>query len=232
MKNKFKLISFLFLVCGIGIIVAAYFLFLKEHQEEKLFYLNLVATTLVFTIFYLRTFDIFGSVSHVAEQGAGYGLKWYGVWLYVPAALALVSLSIILKWDFNPCLIGHLVLLFMLLSFYFVGSVTQNNVNEVVNQIERRKSGLKEISTLIDALDMQCRMKNLIEYQDYVNTLRENVRFITASDSQTAVEMEEKLAKKIRLITSQIENNSQPADVVNAGFKECITIIELRKKQY
>ena len=40
MKNSSKIISILFLIGGLGIIIAAYLLFLKEVQEEKLFYLN------------------------------------------------------------------------------------------------------------------------------------------------------------------------------------------------
>ena len=54
MKNSSKIISILFLIGGLGIIIAAYLLFLKEVQEEKLFYLNLIASCLVYAVVFLR----------------------------------------------------------------------------------------------------------------------------------------------------------------------------------
>lgn len=232
MKNSSKIISILFLLGGLGIIIAAYFLFLKDIQEEKLFYLNMVATCLVYAIAFLRGTDLFGSVDKVAENSSGYGLKWYGVWIYAPLALGLIIFSIIFELGFNLCLIGHLALLFILLSFFFLGSVVKNNVNEVIGNIEARKSGLKEISAQIALLEMQSKLGKGPSYQEAIDKLKENVRFITASDDPIAVAYENKLIEKIRLIVSQLEHNSQSAEVINAEFDECMSIIELRKKQY
>lgn len=232
MKNSSKIISILFLLGGLGIIIATYFLFWKDIQEEKLFYLNMVATCLVYAIIFLRTTDIFGSVDKVAQSSSGYGLKWYGVWVYTPLALGLIVFSIIYGLSFNICLIGHFVLLFILLQFFFLGSVVKNNVNEVIGNIEARKAGLKEIATQIDLLEMQSKLTKGPSYQEAIDKMRENVRFITASDKPAAVAFENKLIEKIRLIASQIEHNSQPADVINAEFDECMSIIELRKNQY
>lgn len=232
MKNSLKIISILFLLGGLGIIIAAFFLFLKDIQEEKLFYLNVVATCLVYAIVFLRATDIFSSVDKVAQSGSGYGLKWYGVWFYTPLALGLIVLSIIFELGFNLCLIGHLTLLFILLSFFFLGSVVKNNVNEAIGSIEAHKAGLKEIVTQIDLLEMQSKLSQGAAYQEAIDKLRENVRFITASDNPAAVAFENKLIEKIQLIASQVEHNSQPADVINAEFDECMSIIELRKNQY
>lgn len=232
MKNSLKKISILFLLGGLGIIIAAYFLFLKDIQEEKLFYLNMVATCLVYAIVFLKATDIFGSIDKVAQSSSGYGLQWYGVLFYPPLALGLIVLSIIFELGFNLCLIGHLTLLLILLSFFFLGSVVKNNVNEVISNIETHKAGLKEIATQIDLLEMQNKLSKGASYQEAINKLRENVRFITASENPAAVAFENKLIEKIRLIASQIEHNSQPADIINAEFDECMSIIELRKNQY
>ena len=232
MKNSSKIISVLFLLGGLGIIIAVFFLFLKDIQEEKLFYLNMVATCLIYAIVFLRATDIFGPVDKVAQSSSGYGLKWYGVWFYTPLALGLIVLSIIFGWSFNICLIGHLALLFILLVFFFLGSLAKNNVNEVVGNIEARKTGLKEIAAQIDLLEMQDKLSKGASYQEAIDKLRESVRFITASDNPAAVAFENKLIEKIRLIASQIEHNSQPSDIINAEFDECMSIIELRKNQY
>lgn len=232
MDKSSKIISSLFLVGGIGIIIAIFFLFLKDCQEEKLFYLNLVVSCLIYSVIFIRSFDIFGTVEQVAASSSGYGIKWYGVWFYTPIAIALVIASIILEWQFDYCLIGHLILLFILFMFFFLGSITKKNVNEVMGNIEARKSGLKDIANQLSLLEMNCKMSNGTEYLDSVNSLREAVRYITASDSQMAKTLEEKLSLKIQLIASQVEHSSQPADVINAEFKDCMSLVELRKNQY
>lgn len=232
MKNYSKIISILFLLGGLGIIIAVYFLFLKDIQEEKLFYFNMVATCLVYAIVFLRATDIFGPVDKVAQNSSGYGLKWYGVWFYTPLALGLIVCSIIYGLEFSSCLIGHLALLFILLLFYFLGSVVKNNVNEAMSSVEARKSDLKEIFTQIDLLEIQSKLGKGPSYQEAIDKLRENVRFITASDKPAAIAFENKLIEKIQLIASQIEHNSQPAEVINSEFDECMSIIELRKCQY
>lgn len=232
MKNSSKIISILFLIGGLGIIIAAYLLFLKEVQEEKLFYLNLIATCLVYAVVFLRTADILGPVDKVAQTNSAYGLKWFGVWVYTPLALGLIVCSIVFELSFNICLIGHITLLFVLLLFFFIGSMVKNNVNEVISDIEARKVGLKEIATQIDLLEMQSKLSKGESYQDAIDRLRANVRFITASDKPSAVAFDNKLIEKIQLIASQIANNSQSPDIINEEFEECMSIIELRKKQY
>lgn len=233
MKNSSNTIfGIMFLLAGLGIIIAIYFLFLRECQEKNLFILNITATCVVFAVVYLRSFDIFGTVGKVAHSGAGYGLKWHGVSIYAPLALILIILSIIFGWGFSFCLIGHLIFLFILLMFFFLGSVAKDNVNNVTDKIEARKSGLKEIAIQLDMLEMQCRLGAGGDYLDLVNALRENVRYITASDKRAAIDLENKLIAKIRLITGQIEHTSQSGEVVKGELEECLAIMELRKKQY
>ena len=79
---------------------------------------------------------------------------------------------------------------------------------------------------------MQSKLSKGESYQDAIDRLRANVRFITASDKPSAVAFDKKLIEKIQLIASQIEHNSQSLDIINEEFEECMSIIELRKKQY
>ena len=232
MDKSFKIISSLFLIGGMGIIVAAFFLFLKDCQKENLFYLNIVACCIIYAVAFLRTFDIFGTVGHVAGSSSGYGLKWYAVWLYVPAAAALVILSIAFGWQFSYCLAGHVILLFILLMFFFLGDVIRKNVNASSADIEARKAGLKDIADRISLLEISCRTGNGEAYLENVSALREAVRYITASDNAVACSLEDPLSSKIQLIADQIEHSSQAADMINAEFKECMALVELRKRQY
>lgn len=232
MKNKSQIISILFLLGGVGIIIASFFLFLEEYQESNLFYLNMVATCIVYSINFISAFDIFSPIERVSKSSSGYGLQWYAVWAYTPIALALIILSIIYSFSFNFCLIGHLVLLFFLLLLFFFASIVKTNTNEVLDNIERRKDGLKEISSEIDILEIHNKLNGDSSYQEAIVNLRDAVRYITASDKPAAIALERKLIEKIRLVNSQIQNNSQPTEVICNELKECLSIIELRKKQF
>lgn len=231
MKNKSQIISILFLLGGIGIIIASFFLFLEEYQESNLFYLNMIAICLVYTINFISAFDIFSPIESVSKSSSGYGLKWYAVWTYTPIALALIILSIIFSLSFNFCLIGHLVLLFFLLLLFFFASIVKTNTNEVIDNIERRKDGLKNISSEIDILEIHNKLNGHSSHIEAIGKLREAVRYITASDNPTAIVLERKIIEKIRLINRQIENNSEPVEVICDELKECLSIIELRKNQ-
>ncbi len=232
MKNKSSLFYILFLLAGLGIIIAAFFLLLKNLQEEKLFYLNLSVSCFVFVTIFLRASDIFGNIVKVSSSGAAYGLRWYGVNFYTPLAILLVVLSILLSWDFNSCLIGHLILIFILLLFFFLGSLVKSSVNASMAKIENRKRGCKELSEQISYLETICRLNQNGTYQEEVNLLKEGIRFITASDKPEAIALEKRLSEKIRLIAHQMEHSSQPADVYHSEFTECMTLIELRKNQF
>lgn len=227
--KKLQYFSLLFLLGGIGIIVAIFFLLLQKYQEPNLFYLNLIATCLVFAVNFICVFDIFGTVEDVAKVSSGYGLKWYGIWLYTPLAITLIICSICYEIGFNICLIVHLILLFILFGFFFLATVVHNNTNDVASKINARKAGLR---VQVDLLEIQCKLKSNMDYMDGINDIKEQIRYITASDNPLAIELETQIASKIRSLTSQIEHSSQTSDKIKAGFAECMSLIELRKKQY
>ncbi len=232
MKSSQRIVACLFLTAGLGIIILSFFLFLRDLQEEKLFYLNLVAACLVYGVMFLRSADIFRTVDKVGESGSGFGLKWYAVWTYVPLAVILIVLSIILEWSFRFCLVGHLVLLFLLLLQFFMGTLAKSNVKESMEKVEARKSGLREISSRLAQLEIACQTSGGIVFLENVSDLKENIRFVTASDDVVARSLEDKIISMITLITSQIEHSSRSEEDIKTEFEECIHLIELRKKQY
>lgn len=232
MKSSHRIVSYLFFIAGLGIIISSFFLFLKDVQEEKLFYLNLVVSNLVYGVIFLRATDIFGTLGKVSESGSGFGLKWYAVWTYVPLAVILIVLSIIIEWPFKFCLVGHLILLFLLLLQFFLGSLAKSNVNESKEKVEARKSGLREINSRLALLEIACQTGKGVMFMDNVSDLKDSIRFVTASDDVLARSLEDRIISTITLITNQIECSSQSAEVIKTEFDECIHLIELRKKQY
>ena len=63
MKGLSKVLGAAFLVGGLALIVAVFFLFLKECQPENLFYLNMAVCCLMYIISFVTMYDIVGSVA-------------------------------------------------------------------------------------------------------------------------------------------------------------------------
>ena len=99
-------------------------------------------------------------------------------------------------------------------------------------KIEARKDGLKKLSEQISYLEAQNQIYNSGIYQQEINLLKEGVRYITASSNPSAINLEKQLLEKLRDMTQQMEHSSQSKEVIHSEFKECMTLIELRKKQY
>ena len=233
-----KYLSYAFLAGGLGLIIAAFFLFLQDSMQENLFYLNLVISCLVFAVIFLRTTDIFGTVNDVAGSGGGLGLKWFATWMYIPLALLLVIGSTLLSvggtlpsWGFNFCLIAHLVLLFGLLLFFFLGKVAQDNVNRTQATVAERKSVLAAVNSQLTQLELACSLR-AASHIDTVRSLKEDIRFITASDNPSARAIEEQIYSRLRLITNQVEQGSQPADTIESELGECRILASQRKNIY
>jgi len=142
MKITSKILSSLLLVAGLIIIIVGYYIFLYSYYTDNAlerFYLSLIATCVVYLVVAFRSLDIFGAVKSVSEKSPGYGLYWAGVWIYVPLAIVVIVLTLIRVISFKFALIAHLILLFVLFSFFLLGKISQENTKSAMTNIENRK---------------------------------------------------------------------------------------------
>lgn len=230
--KKLRYLSVLLLVGGIGIVIALFFLLLRDFQESRLFYLNMSVTILLLIVIYIYGIDLFGTIPRVSSRGPGYGVSWYGLRLYALTTITIVICSIVWCWSFSLCIVVHLILLLLLLSFVFLGMIMVNNVNKVSSDIINRKSVLQEINTQLSVLEIQCQLKGVADYMESINKLKESVRYITSTDNVRARELEKNLLSNIRLLTSMIEQSSVSNEEFDAKMLECIKLVELRKTLY
>lgn len=232
MESSHKTIGILLVLGGLGVIVAVFFLLLDDIQSRDIFYLNLIVSCLVYVLLVLRSNDIFGTVEQVAESGSGFGLKWRGLSLYAPLAVLAVALSFLLHLGFALWLIVQIVLLLMFLGYQFIGAVASSNVNMAIEVVEERKTSLNETKSRVDALEMACRMKGQMSYIESIESVKEHLRYVTPSVNPSALELEDKLKSRIEKMTSQIELGVYNQELAQQDFKECLVIIEMRKKLY
>lgn len=231
MKNINRSICALFLLGGVALIIAIFLLFLKEVQATDLLYLNMTACCLAYVITFTTAFDLLGPVGQVKKAAPGYGLRWTATWIYLPAVTATVALSIILSLGFNLCLILQIAYLFCFLMMTTLSVAISHNVNAHETKEAVRRSGLNEIQTNIALLEAQCTI-NAAHLAPKVAQIKEETRYITASDSPAAAALEAKLLKQISLATVKLESPAIDSADVEKELDACLTLIELRKKQY
>ena len=231
MKNTNRSIGLFFLLGGMALIIAIFLLFLKDMQAADLLCLNMTACCLAYAITFISVSDLLGPVDQVKKAAPGYGLRWTATWIYLPAVTATVTLSIILGLGFNLCLILQIAYLFGFLMMTALSVAIAHNVAAHETKETVRKSGLNEIQTNIAILEAQC-ATNAAHLAPKVARIKEEIRYITASDSPAASALEAKILKQIALVAVRLESPVTEPDSVGKELDACMTLIELRKKQY
>lgn len=231
MKTFNKAASLFFLLGGIAIIVAVFLLFLKDIQSADMLYLNMISCCVAYVVTFVSAFDILGPVARVSKASPGYGLRWVAEWIYLPAVVVTVVLSMVMGLGFNLCLILQIVYLFVFLMMSMMSVVLAGNVNSFEDKEKVRKSGLEEIRTEITMLEVRCAM-NAGGLSSRVEVLKEAVRYITASDAPAAAALEERLARQISLVAVKLESPVVDQEAVEKELDVCMSLVELRKKQY
>lgn len=231
MKNINKALCLFFLLGGVALIVAIFLLFLKEVLEPDMLYLNMVSCCVAYAITFVSAADIIGSVKRVSKAAPGYGLRWTAEWIYLPAVIVTVVLSIILKLGFNLCLILQISYLFVFLMLTVLSVALSHNVNSFEAKEEVRKSGLKDIQTRIAMVEAQCAI-NAGALSPKVAQIKEEIRYVTASDSPAAAALEEKLIGQLALLEVKLSEPVIAQESVAQELETCLKLIELRKKQY
>lgn len=231
MKGLSKVLGAAFLVGGLALIAAVFFLFLKECQPENLFYLNLAACCLMYVVSFVTMYDIVGSVDDVAKAAAGFGLRWIADGTYIFSVILLVVLSIVCQLNFNLCLIIHIALLLVYLWSVFVASRMGNLVSGFEKKEEQRKSGLELIKSRLDEVELSCRLSSGGSYMPKIENIREELRYISPSDGAAAQTIEAKIVEALALVSVKLSSNGV-AEEIEAGLDQVLVLIDMRKKQY
>ena len=231
MKGLSKALGAAFLVGGLALIVAVFFLFLKECQPENLFYLNMAVCCLMYIISFVTMYDIVGSVDDVAKAAPGFGLRWLADGTYIFSVILLVVLSIVYQLNFNLCLLIHFAILLLYLWAAFVASRMGNLVTKFEEKEVQRKNSLEQIKARLDEVELAYRLPNAPSYIPKIEKIREELRYISPSDAAMAQTIEAKIVEALALVSVKLSSNGV-AEEIEAGLDQVLVLIDMRKKQY
>lgn len=231
MKNLSKAAVAAFLVGGLALIIATFFLFLKECQPENLFYLNLVAACMVYLISFFTMFDVVGTVDEVGRRASGLGLRWMSDGLYLLFAIALIVVSIIYELPFKVCLIIHIALLLGYLFMVFVSSKIGTMTSSFEEKEKERKSGMDQIKASLTGLKLKCRMSSDQACLSMLDKIREELRFVSPSNDAAARMIEDQILGVLSLVDTMLASSGNE-DKIKAELDKCLSLIDMRKKEY
>jgi len=148
------------------------------------------------------------------------------------AIATMVVCNLLLNLSFPVQLFVHGILIFLLLLGFIAVISVSNKTKEVFTQENTNRNGVTEMKKAIT--NLKNRMNDLSELPEYfsnrINTLEDNIRYLSPSNNLEAHELESSFTNTLRDIYLTIENFSINEELINNNLKKCERIFQNRKQ--
>jgi hypothetical protein len=230
-----KILSFIALLGGEAIIIAAFILF-RGSLSTDILVLNIVVSSIIYGLFFFDILVPWIDLNDKPGKKTGsLGVRWLFTWLY-----AIVAITVMLagnwafEWSFALQIIIHCVLVFLLLLGLVAAFHSGDKVNEVYQQETVNRSGILEMKTAMH--NLKDKMNDLPDlpasFTNRINALEESLRFISPANSQEAYDLERSFANTINDIAFAITNYSMNEEAIEGNLKKIERIYQNRKSIY
>jgi hypothetical protein len=230
-----KILSWLLLLFGEAIIIAAFILF-KGNMPENILVLNIVVSSLVYGLFVFNYCAPWIDLEDKSQEQVGsLGIKWFVIWLYVILAVAtMFVVNLGLKLNFTVQLIIHCVLLFFLLLGLLGSRHAADKVRKIFEVETKNRNGVNEMKTAMRQLkDKMNDIGGLPEnFVKRINALEENLRFISPSNNSETYDLERSFVKIVTDIQFAISNFSMNEEQIESNLKKLERVYQNRKDIY
>lgn len=228
-----KILSWISLLLGEILIVATFILF-KGNIANNILFLNILISTIIFLLLFIDILRPLIDLSDKSQKEIGsIGIRWIVSGLYSIFSIAgMIICNLFFEISFTSQLIVHGVLIFLLLLGIVAAINSSDKVKEVFIIENLNKNGIIEMKNAITGLTNK--MNQTSELPDYftsrINTLEENIRFISPSNIQEAFDLESSFVKIINDITYAISEFSMNEVTIESNLKKCERIFQNRKQ--
>ena len=230
-----KILSFIALLGGEAIIIAAFLLF-RGSLATDILVLNIVVSSVIYGLLFLDILVPWINLNDKQGKKVGsLGVRWLFTWLYAIAAIAVMLVgNLACEWSFALQIIIHCVLLFFLILGLVASLHSGDKVQEVYQQETFNRNGINEMKTAIrDLKDKMNGLPNLPEYFiRKINTLEDSLRFISPTENAEAHGLEEQYIRVINDIAFAITNYSMNEEAIGSNLKKAERIYQSRKSIY
>jgi hypothetical protein len=230
-----KILWWLLLLLGEAVLIAAFILF-RGETPTNIHTLNIVASSLIFGLFFMSFQIPWIDLQDKSQKQIGaLGISWFAVWIYAIAAIAAMLVSnLVFDFSFSTQLIIHATLLFFLLLGIWLSSHTADKVQEIHKQETQNRSRIIEMKAEMRSL--KDKMNEINELPEYftkrINSLDENLRFISPINNVEATEMECTFITTLNEIKFAISDFAMNEERIENSLKKAERIYQNRKNIY
>jgi hypothetical protein len=230
-----NILSWLLLLFGEAIIIAAFILF-RGNTPDNILVLNIVVSTLVYGLFFCNFRAPWIDLKDKSQKQIGaIGISWFAMWFYaIAAVVAMLVANLAYELSFELQLIIHCGLLFFLLLFVLFSRHSADKVAEVYNEQTANKNGILEMKRAMLAL--KAKISETADLPDNfvhkINSLDESLRFISPTENNEAHDLERSFVKTINAICFAIQDYSYNEEQIEDNIKKCERLYQNRKNIY
>jgi hypothetical protein len=230
-----KLLSWIALLGGEAIIIAAFILF-RGGLTDNILVLNIVVTSLIYGLFFVDILIPWIDLGDKSQKKVGsLGLRWFFTWLYAIAAIAvMVVCNVVYECSFSLQIILHCGLIFFLILGFAASLHSSDKVKKVYQQETFNRNGILEMKKVV--ANLKDKMNDLSDlpgsFIGRINSLEENLRFISPANSSEAYDLEQQFIRIITDISFAVSDYSMNAEAIESNLKKVERIYQNRKSVY
>lgn len=230
-----KILSYIALLGGEAIIIAAFILF-RGNLSDNILVLNIVVSSIIYGLFFVDILVPWINLGDKSQKKIGsLGVRWFFTWFYAITAIAVIILgNSVYEWRFSLQIIIHCSLIFLFLLGLIAALHSSDKVEEVYQQETFNRNGINEMKNSMRSLkDKMNDFPNLPEnFINRINALEEDLRFISPANNQETSDMEHSFTKTISDISFAIPNFSMNEEAIESNLKKLERIYQNRKSIY
>jgi len=232
--NK-KILSWLLLLFGEAIIIAAFILF-RGEMPTNILVLNITVSSILYGLFFF-TYRIpwINTEEKSQKQIGSLGISWLATWIYALFAIGVIVVGYFLpELTFKIQLVIHCGLLFLLLMWLLLAQRSADKVQEVFQQQTQNRSGINEMKTAMQSLKDKINVTDgLPEYfTKQIDMIEENLRFISPADNSEAYGLENSFVEIVNEINFAVTDFSMNEERIENNIKKLERIYQNRKNIY
>ena len=228
-----KVTLFLLVYIGEALIIIS-FLYFGRNFTIRILTLNIIVSSIIYSLFFFEfLFPIVDFKDKSHKTIGSLGLRWIFKSSYtVVSIVAMVIFNTVKPIDFNSQIIIQGILLFLLSIGLFMAMSASEKVHEVYLEEKDIHNRVENIN--ITTNEIQSKLKQMkdipVELSTRINTLKENLRFISPSNNNDAFELETKFLNELKAIQERLFDIPLNNDKIIENIQNCERFFKERKQ--
>lgn len=239
--NSKNIFLWLLLFLGQALIIAGFILFRGERIPDNIFVLNTVISSFVYWVLFLNYRIPWIDLKDKSQKQIGaLGITWFVTLFYAALAIGtmlvnLISINVVsFNYSFNIQIILHGVWLFLFSLGMWYSRHSSDKVQAVHQEQTKNRSGINDMKAIMRELKNKMNSSAGLpeDFIRRINTLEENLRFISPSANQEAHDLETSFIATVGDIGFAISDYSMNAERIENNLKNLERIYQNRKNVY